>query len=184
MKNVKIIFFSIRSGLKISYRWSGNQSQWWTVDSGKVENPTFFGPGYGICPLDPISGLWTWYMPLGHGTSGWDMVHAPGTGPHVQHGLHGLHGMDCMAWTAWHGLHGLPCMVCRGKTDLFHFWLVSGHAQGGLHVQCHGLPGLHGLHGLDGISIFFFLVSRGKTDLFHFWSVSDQAQGGLHVRSW
>ena len=85
--------------------------------------------------MDPISGLWTWYMPLGHGTSGWDMVHAPGTGPHVQHGLHGLHGMDCMAWTAWHGLHGLPCMVSRGKTDLFHFWLVSGHAQGGLHVQ-------------------------------------------------
>ena len=30
-------------------------------------------------------------------------------------------------------------MVCRWKTDLFHFWLVSGHAQGGLHVQCHGL---------------------------------------------
>ena len=101
-----------------------------------------------------------------------------------------------MGWTAWDGLHGMDGMDCmdrssmvsRGKTDLFHFWLVSGHAQGGLHVQCHGLPGLHGLHGLHGISIFsfyflFFLVSRGKTDLFHFWSVSDQAQGGLHVQT-
>ena len=82
-----------------------------------------------------VYALGTWYMPFGHV-------------PHVQ-----LVTWAWSAWTAWDGLHGMDCMDCmesqffifcfsfflvsRGKTDLFHFWFLSGHAQGSLHVQKH-----------------------------------------------
>ena len=95
--------------------------------------------GYGICPWDMLHALGTWYMPLGHGTCPWDRS-ARATcdlsmGWTAWDGLHGMDGMDCMDRSS---------MVSRGKTDLFHFCLVSGHAQGSLHVQCQLEHGLHG----------------------------------------